>query len=182
VPSLLHSLHDPEVNVASAAAEQLGALGDTTVAEVLMKALFLRDELLFRFSVLGALGHLAKPLPIPCELVQLAEQEILGKAVFDCLGAISDDSSLELLLNGLSCRQKSSRAAALKALYNIYRRSSPATRRNIQSALQFRAEQDVIIGFPELLGYHDAVLAEALLWASDMIKDSRFIPLKPECS
>lgn len=177
VPSLLRSLHDPEVNVAAAAAEQLGALGDTGVAEHLMKALFIRDEVLFRFSVLGALGLLAKQLPIPGELIQLADQEILSKAVFDCLGAISDDSSLESLLKGFSCKKKNCRAAALKALYNIYRRSSPAAREKIQGALQLLTGRDVIIGLLELFDSHDGVLAEALLWASEMIKDARFIPL-----
>lgn len=176
-PSLLRSLHDPEVNVASAAAEQLGILGDTGVAEHLMNALFLRDEVLFHFSVLGALGLLSKQMPIPPELLQLAEQEILSKAVFDCLGAISDDSSLEVLLNGLSCRKKNCRAAALKALYTIYRRSSPTAREKIQDALQLLAEHDVIIGLLELFDSHDGVLAEALIWASEMIKDVRFIPL-----
>jgi len=177
VPSLICLLHDPEVNVASAAAEQLGALGDTDVAEQLMEALFLRDEVFFRFSVLGALGVLAKPLPIPGELIQLADQDIFRKAVFDCLGAISDDSSLELLLNGFSCGQKSSRAASLKALYSIYRRSCPTAREKIQDALQLLAGHDVIIGLLELFDSHDGVLAEALIWASDMIKDVRFIPL-----
>lgn len=176
-PSLMHALHDPDCNVASAAAEQLGALGDTGVAEHLINALFLRDEPLFRLSVLGALGLLAKSLPIPHELVQLADQDIFRKAVFDCLGAISDDSSLELLLNGLSCRQKNSRAAALKALYNIYRRSAPGGRAAIQGALELLIDQDVIFGLLELFDSHDGVLAEALLWASDMIRDTRFIPL-----
>ena len=177
VPLLLRSLHDPDVNVASTAAEQLGALGDTDVAEQLMQALFLRDEMLFRFSVLGALGLLAKPLPIPCDLVQLADQEIYRKAVYDCLGAISDVNALEPLLNGLSCRQKNSRAAALKALYKIYRRSSPAARGTVQGALRLLAEHEIIVGLLELFDSDDGVLAEALLWASEMIEDSRFIPL-----
>jgi HEAT repeat protein len=62
VPSLLRSLHDPDVIVASAAAEQLGILGDpgdTGIAEQLMEMLFLREEDLFRFSVQGALQRLA---------------------------------------------------------------------------------------------------------------------------
>jgi HEAT repeat protein len=177
VPSLRGALNDPEVNVAAAAAEQLGALGDKSIAEHLMNAFVSRDEMLFRFSALGALGVLAKPLPLPYELVQLAEQDVYGKVVFDCLGAISDDSSLELLLNGFSCRQKNSRAAALKALYTIYRRSSPAARGKIHGALQPLAGHDVIIGLLELFDSQDRVLAEALLWASDMIEDTRFIPL-----
>ena len=177
VPSLLRSLHDPEVNGASAAAEQLGALGDMDAAERLMLALFLRDEVLFRFSALGALGLLAKPVPIPGELIQLADQEILRKAVFDCLGAISDESSLDLLLNGFSCRQKNCRAAAVIALYNIYRRSSSTSQVKIQDALRLLKEHDLIAGLLELFDLRNRALAEALLWASDMIRDTRFIPL-----
>lgn len=177
VPSLLTSLHDPEVNVAAAAAEQLGALSDPSAAEHLMQALFSRDEVLFRFSTLAALGVLAKPMPIPHELIQLADQEILRKAVFDCLGAISDAGSLELLLSGLSCRQKNCRAAALKALYNIYRRSSSPEREKIKSALQLLKEHTIIVGLVDIFDSRDGVLAEALLWASAMIRDVRFIPL-----
>ncbi len=96
VPSLIRALNDPEANVASAAAERLGALGDADAAEHLMKALFLRDDLFFRFAVLGALRLLAKPMPIPSELVQLADNEILRKAVFDCVAAIKDANFISL--------------------------------------------------------------------------------------
>ena len=62
VPALLHALNDTEVNVASAAAEQLGALGDTSVAEQLILSILARDEVLFRFSALRALSVLAQPV------------------------------------------------------------------------------------------------------------------------
>ncbi len=96
VPSLIRALNDPEANVASAAAERLGVLGDTDAAEHLMKALFLRDDLFFHFAVLGALRVLAKPIPIPGELLQLADNEILRKAVFDCVAAIKSAHLLSL--------------------------------------------------------------------------------------
>lgn len=180
VPSLLHALNDPEVNVASAAAEQLGALGDTGVAEQLMQAVLLRDDLLFRFSALGALGLLAAPVQVPEELVKLADQGILRKAVFECLGAVSDDSSFKLLLDGFSCRQKNSRAAAVTALRKIYRRSSASAQKMMCETLQSLKDSDVIPALLELIDERDGVLMEALLWTSVMIRDVRFIPLLVE--
>ena len=177
VPALLRALNDPEVNVASAAAEQLGVLGDAEAAEHLMKAILARDEVLFRFSALGALGLLAKPAPVPEALVKLAEQDILRKAVFECLGTIADDSSFKLLLNGFSCSQKNSRAAAVKALYRVYGRSSEASQARIREALQLLKENDIISGLLELYDKRDGVLTEALLWTSVVTRDTRFIPL-----
>lgn len=176
VPALLSALQDPEVNVASSAAEQLGALGDISVAEHLMQAILSRDEVLFRFSALGALGLLAKSIPVPEALVKLAEQDILKKAVFDCLGAISDESSFKLLLNGFSSRQKNSRAAAVKALFRIYGRSSTVSQGTINDALQLLKENDIISGLLELHDGRDAVLTDALLWISVVTRDIRFIP------
>lgn len=177
VPALLQALHDPEVNVAAAAAEQLGTVGNTDASEYLMQSLFLRNEVLFRFSALGALGALSKQMPIPDKLIQLAEQDILRKAVYDCLGTISDDSSLKVLLDGFSCRQKNCRAAALKALYSIYNRSSSPSRLKIRDALQLLKENDIIPGLLDLFDSRDGTMTEALLWASAMIRDARFIPL-----
>ncbi|HEY5522067.1 MAG TPA: HEAT repeat domain-containing protein [Desulfuromonadaceae bacterium] len=177
VPALLQALNDPEVNVASAAAEQLGVLGDTEAAKQLIKSILAREEVLFRFSALGALGILAKPAPVPEALVKLADQDILRKAVFDCLGTISDESSFKLLLEGFSCQQKNSRVAAVKALYKIYGRSSDASQAKIREALQLFKGNDIINGLLELYDNRDRVLTEALLWTSTVIRDVRFIPL-----
>jgi HEAT repeat protein len=177
VPVLLKALRDPEVNVASAAAEQLGALGDSEAATELMQTILIRDEVLFRFSALGALGALAKPAPVPEALVKLADQDILRKAVFECLGTISDESSFKLLLEGFSCRQKNSRAAAAKALFKIYSRSSTQSQAIINEALQLLKENDIITGLLELFDLRDCVLTDALLWVSVVTRDARFIPL-----
>lgn len=177
MPSLLQALNDHEVNVASAAAEQLGALGNAAAAEPLMQAILARDEVLFRFSALGALGGLAKPAPVPEALIKLADQDILRKAVFECLGTISDISSIKLLLEGFSCRQKNSRASAVKALYKIYSRSAAADQAMIRAALQLLKENDIINGLLELFDKRDDKLTEALLWTSVVTRDARFIPL-----
>lgn len=180
VPALLTALADSEVNVASAAAEQLGMIGDTVAAEPLIQAILKREEVLFRFSALGALSALAKPVVVPEALTELAEQDILRKAVFDCLGAISDVSSFKLLLDGFSSFQKNSRVAAIKALYKIYKRSPANSQSIICEALQLLKENDIINGLLELGVYQDALLTEALLWIGVVTKDIRFIPLMIE--
>ena len=177
VPALLQALNDSVVNIASAAAEQLGAIGDSNTAGALMQAVLERDEVLFRFSALGALGILAKPAPIPEALLNLADQEILRKAVFECLGSISDDSSFRLLLDGFSCRQKNSRAAAVKSLFKIYRRSPAASQVKICGELRLLKDNDIITGLLELFDSRDRVLTEALLWTSTVTGDTRFIPM-----
>lgn len=182
MPCLLQTLNDPEVNVASAAAEQLGALGDVAAAEHLIAAVLERDDVLFRFSALGALGHLAHTIPVPEALMQLADQDILKKAVFDCLGAVADGCSFTRLLNGLSCRQKNSRIAAVKALYKVYGRSSLACQATISEALQLLREHDSINGLLELFDPQDAVLTDALIWIGVMTRDLRFIPLLLEAN
>lgn len=177
VPALLHALSDPEVNIASAAAEQLGTLGDPGASEYLMQAILARDEVLFRFSALGALRVLAQPVQVPEALIKLADQDIFRKAVFECLGAISDENSFKLLLDNFYCRQKNSRAAAVKALYKIYRRSSSVSQEKIHEALQLLKENEIITGLLELFDNRDSELTEALLWTSVVIRDARFIPL-----
>ncbi len=176
VPALLQALNDPEVNVASAAAEQLGAIGDSEASEHLMRAILARDEVLFRFSALGALGLLAKPVQVPEELIKLADKDILRKAVFECLGNISDESSSKLLLNGFSCRQKNCRASAVKAIYKIYERSSTESQTKIREMLQILNKNDITTGLLELFGNRDVVLTQALLWISEVLMDAKFIP------
>ncbi len=177
VPELLFALNDHEVNVASAAAEQLGALGDKKAAEYLIQAILERDEVLFRFSALGALEALGEPARVPEALLELSDQDILKKAVFTCLGSIAGEDSVTLLLNNFTCRQKNSRAAAVKALYKIYRRSLPATQEKIHEALRLLKENEIIPGLLELFNHLDSELTEALIWTGIETKDARFIPL-----
>lgn len=174
---ILDSLYDPDVNVASAAAEQLGSLGDSRAAADLVSAIVAHESILFRFSALEALGKLAKPGPVPEEIVKLAEQDILRKAVYDCLGNIADETSVPLLLNGFSCLPKSARSAAVKALYRIFLRSDPGVRHTIVDCLTPLKGSNVVQGLLELFDVRKSLLTEALIWYSRIIADVRFVPL-----
>lgn len=182
VPQLRDALHDPDVNVASAAAEQLGCLGDPRVIPDLLQALMTQENTLFRFSVLGALSVLATPAPVPPELLKLAEQEMLKKAVFDCLGSISDDSSLSLLLEGFTCSQSSCRGAALKALYKIYRRSGAAARQKISGTVRTLKGSSSLTPLLALFSGQDVILTEALIWLSSVTEDVRCVPMLIDAS
>lgn len=173
---LLASLEDHDANVASAAAEHLGSLGESSVTPNLIRAIVANESILFRFSALEALGKLATPSFVPEEILKLAEQEILRKAVYDCLGNISDESSITLLLEGLTCRQKSARAAAVKALFRVYERSDQNVRHDMVGRLCTLKDSPSIAGLFELFETGDYVLIEALIWFSRVNTDIRFVP------
>jgi len=177
VQPLLNALQDNDVNVASAAAEQLGSLGDSRVIPDLIQAIVVNQAELFRFSGLRALSVLAKPSAVPEEILRLADNNILRKAVYDCLGNISDESSVSLLLRGFSSQQRGCRSSAIKAIFRIYGRSENAARQKIMDELQSINGNDMISGLLNVFDGSDLLLTEALIWCSVAIGDIRFVPL-----
>lgn len=177
VQSLLDSLYDTDTNVASAAAEHLGSLGDPSVIADLIRAIAAHESVLFRFSALEALSKLASPASVPDEILKLADQDILRKAVYDCLGNISDESSLDLLLSGFACQPKSARAAAVTALYRVYLRSNPDARQSIVARLRSLKGSEVVPGLLDLFDIRKTLLTEALIWCGRVTVDFRFVPL-----
>ncbi len=175
--SLLDALSDPDVNVSSAAAEHLGVLGDSSVAPFLINAIVANEAVLFRFSALEALGKLSPSGDVPAEILALADHDILRKAVYDYLGNASDAASLLFLIDGLSCRQKSARAASIKALFKIYDRSSSEDRQKISCQLRSLKGSETVSGLLELFDSRDAVLVDTLIWCSRVIGDISFVPL-----
>jgi HEAT repeat protein len=176
VPALVRALNDSEVNVASAAAEQLGVIGDDSAAPYLTQAIIERTGVLFRFSALGALGVLAQPVALPDEIKMLVNDDILRKAVFDCIGNISNESSFSILFDGLSSRQKSCRASALKALYKVYMRSAPETHSVMNSSLRSLEGSEVVPALLELYTSADTIRSAAVIWFCTMTLDERCVP------
>lgn len=175
IPSLLAALNDGDVNVAAAAAEHLGNLGDARVVQDLIRAIVLNTSDFFRFNALAAIGKLAAPAPVPEEIKHLAHQDLLRKAVYDCLGSIADESAVPLLLEGMSLRHRSSRNAAVLALYRVFTRSGTEARLTIESSLRMFRGGDLV---PTLIGSfatQDPALAEALVVTLDIIGDKRSV-------
>jgi HEAT repeat protein len=175
VQPLLTALGDDDVNVAAAAAEHLGNLGDARVVPELIKAIVANESELFRFNALAAVGKLAVPAPVPDEIRQLAGNDLLRKAVYECLGSIADNSAVALLMEGLGGRQKSSRNAAIIALFRIYSRSGKEPRQAIESALQCLKGGDLVPVLLDSFDTFEAPLAEAVVVILDIIGDKRCV-------
>lgn len=92
-------LADPDLNVATAAAESLGRLAAPESLPALVRALEC-PSLWFRYAVLEAIAAIGKPVAAPV-VSSLAGDRLLRGAVFDCLGAIGDFQAVPLLLEGL---------------------------------------------------------------------------------
>ena len=177
VQPLLSALRDADVNVAAAAAEHLGNLGDARVVPELINAIVTNETELFRFNALAAIGKLAVPAPVPDAIKQLAGKELLRKAVYECLGSIADDSAVALLMEGMEVRQKSSRNAAILALFRIHSRSGAGPRQAIESALQRLRGSNLVPLLLESFDPGDPVLAEAVIVILDIIGDRRSVDI-----
>ncbi len=183
IPVLINLLHDRDVNVASAASEQLGKVGKESlangaaIATCLIDVLLEREDELFRFSILQSLTLMARPIAVPRGLIRLAEQPILTKAVYDCLGAIGDESCLNLLMTGLRFNSRSCRIAALKAICHIYGRVAQSVQAYIASTMKYSMELTIAAGLLKLHDMDDTELTTSLLWIGGITRDVRCIPL-----
>jgi len=173
VPALLSALGDPDVNVASAAAEHLGNIGDNRAVSNLIKAIIGKESILFRFSALAALGKLTAHVSVPAEIVMLAGQNILCKSVYECLGSIGDGSVTPILMQAFMSRQKSSRNAAIIGWYRIFSRSSATDRQAFQEALQLLSGSETVPVLIDSFDLQDPALAEAITVALGIIGDIR---------
>lgn len=176
-PALHAALTDPDVNVAAAAAEQLGGMGDSTAVQDLINALIANGSLLFRFSALAALGKLEAHITVPDQIFALAGEDILRKGVYDCLGSIGDESACRILLDGFQVSQKSSRAAAAVSWYRIYLRAAEGVRHELESALRRLSGSELVFLLIELFPNAELRLGEALIGLFGIIGDLRAIPI-----
>jgi len=115
------------------------------------------------------------PAPVPDAIKQLAGNDLLRKAVYECLGSIADDSAVALLMEGMEARQKSCRNAAVMALFRIYSRSGKESRQAIESALQCLKGGNHVPVLLESFDPREPLLAEALVVILDIIGDRRSV-------
>ena len=162
---LIRALSDPDNNVAAAAAEGLGVSGNAADISELLRHLEQNQEPFFRFNALAALGQIGVPGPLPLVVKQLAGQDILRRAVYECLGKIGGDSeAVELLLEGVLSHLPSVRQAAVSSLAQVLQHSHPALRSTAQIRLcqlsdQGLMEQLTASFLPGNLALQQAVIA-----------------------
>ncbi|GAB7027978.1 HEAT repeat domain-containing protein [Geotalea toluenoxydans] len=125
VPALINALDDPDANARAAAAENLGKIQDVRALPELLEALA-KSDVLLKFTILEAVGKIGQPVPVSA-IAPLANDNLLKKAVYDCLGAIGDLDAIPLLVEGLKDRQKKAREAAATGLVALRKRLSSSS-------------------------------------------------------
>lgn len=117
VPSMIDALHDADSNVRAAAAENLGRIGAAEAVPALLDAMA-EPDILFRYTILEALGQIGASVPVS-RLLEYGEENLLKKALFDCLGRVGGKEALPTLVKGLSARMTNVRDAALLAINQL---------------------------------------------------------------
>lgn len=177
IPLLRSALHDRDVNVAAAAAEHLGMLADESCVPDLIDAIIRNDSVHFRFNALAALGRMTSHVSIPQEIIALAEEEILRKGVYDCLGSVGDEAASRILLDAFASPRKSCRRAAVNAWYRIFLRSSATARNDMENHARSRSGAVLVRALTDLYSADDSAGNEAVIAILGVLGDTSAIPL-----
>lgn len=175
VPLLVKALDDPDQNVSAAAAENLGKIADPGAVPHLVKALE-KNDLWLRHTVLEALGRIGKPVPLDV-VAPLAGENLLKKALFDCLGAVGGGESAPLLVAGLKERGKNAREAAAVALVRVRERlSADLAVSLVDERLAEFAGSPFVEGLLASLETSDRGVKEAIVRILGLVGDERSVP------
>ena len=177
-PALIAALDDRDVNVASAAAEALGTIGVVAAVPALLQALESNHHEFFRFNALTALGKVGVPGPLPLVVAELASQEMLRLAVYECLGRIGGDvAAADILLEGVLTARSSVRMVAIRSLSTVLRNIEPLFQRSFIDHLCSLPDEK----FWEILltAYESGApdIAEAVVSLLALLGDARGIPV-----
>ncbi|TLM62073.1 MAG: hypothetical protein FDZ69_13240 [Deltaproteobacteria bacterium] len=146
IPTLMEALGDEDGNVRAAAAENLGKLRASEAVPRLLDAMSHPDVLL-RFTILDALGKIGVPVPLS-RLLPFRNEQLLRKALIDCLGLVGDVSAVSELLAGVVDPMRNVRDASLLSLVALAERYPEEVR-------SFLARQDVPATVDTVTGYLD---------------------------
>lgn len=176
--ALPEMLNDPDVNVAAAAAEALGASGDSCFARALVTCLEQSEDQFFRYNLLSALGKTGVPGPLPVVIRKMLSDSLLGRAVYECLGRIGGDGeAVELLLCGIKSGLPSLRQAAICSLASVLRHIPSDQGEDVKNRLQRATdagllEQLSLVRFPSGTAVDGAIIS-----ILGMINDLQAVPL-----
>ncbi len=171
---LVRALSDKDVNVASAAAEGLGAVGDKAAVSVLIDRLESAEDPFFQFNVLAALGRIGVAGPLPPVIRQLAGHEMLRRAVYECLGKIGADlDAVDLLVEGLFSQLPSLSQAAISSLSQVLKRLEPAEQQEAGRRLRKFNDYGMLERLTSSVSADNLLLNEAIVNLLGVIADSR---------
>lgn len=172
LPLLVRALDDSDPNVRVAAAENLGKLGDVSAQPQLLKVLDGTDVWL-KFTALDALALIGAPVPLDA-LAPLLRENLLRRAVYDCLGALGSAESLPLLLQGVQDRAKKARESAAVSLMRVRSRlGAEEQARLVDLPLKKLRGTPGADGLIASLGSVDAGMMEALVQLIGIVGDER---------
>ncbi|HEX8960477.1 MAG TPA: HEAT repeat domain-containing protein [Geobacteraceae bacterium] len=172
VPLLITALGDLDPNVSAAAAENLGKVADPRGVPHLVDALA-RNDVWFRYTVLEALSRIGSPVPMDV-VAPLIGENLLKKAVFDCLGVIGGEEAVPILIEGLRERVKNAREAALFALVKVRERlPAEITARVVDVPLRGLAGSPFVDSLVATVESSDRGLKEAAVKVLGLIGDDR---------
>ena len=175
VPLLIDALDDADPNVSAAAAENLGKIGDARALPSLVQALG-KNDLWLRYTILEALSRIGKPVEMVM-LSSLAGENLLKKALFDCLGTIGNEEAVPLLLEGLGEKAKNAREAAVVALMKVRERLQGDDRQRLVDLPLARLNGSPMVEcLIASLDTSDRLLQEALVHALGLVDDGRAVP------
>lgn len=147
VDVIIAMTRDPQENIRLASVETLGAIGGDRSFEALL-ALLSSDDVSLQFSVLYALSRLGRPIPLE-SIKPLMEKRILRRALYDALGQTRSAEAVELIAEGLHDPAKSTRQAAVRALYQLS--EVPGLERLVEQTVQRRFQNTPLEPFMEFL-------------------------------
>lgn len=172
VPLLIKALDDPDPNVCAAAAENLGKIGDAQAVPHLLQALA-KNDVWLRHTILDALGRIGQPVPMAV-IAQMAGENLLKKAVFDCLGVVGDHAAVPLLFDGIKERVKNARDAAVVALVRLRERlPAEEAAQLVDARLRELCGSPYVEGFLNSLDTADRNLKTALVKVIGIVGDER---------
>lgn len=176
LPALMPALDDPDSNVAAAVAETIGKIGDPSAAPALLSRLQSSD-LCMQFTILEALGRLKSPVP-QTAILPLMKNNLLKKAVYDCLGDAGELEAVSLLISGLHEKGRSAREAAIVALVRLHDRLSEREAILVEEQLQSLCGTPVVDHLIASLDSVDDAVKRPLIRLLGLTRDSRsMIPL-----
>lgn len=175
LPLLVAALEDADPNVRVAAAENLGKIGDAAAQPPLLKVLE-GGDLWLKFTVLDALSRIGAPVPLEV-LEPLLKENLLRRAVYDCLGALGEPGCAPLLVQGLKEPVRNAREAAAVALVRLRSRLD-ATQADqlVDRPLKALKGSPSVVGLLASLEGSDPGVLEALVRIVGIMEEEAAVP------
>jgi HEAT repeat protein len=176
ITGLIRALSDPDLNVAAAAAEGLGVAGNARSVPELVHHLEQNQEPFFRFNALAALGRIGVSGPLPAVIRPLAQQDILCRAVYECLGRIGGDlEAVDLLLDGTVSHLPSLRQAAIISLAHVLQHLDPVAQNAARQRMREVVGQGLLDQLTALFSPGNLVINAAVVTILGVLADPRGI-------